>query len=215
VTSFTQDGGTHARVLRLWGSPFGKADAALAGTVHALDQGVRAHYGHAGPRFVCFLLQKKGRWAAWRKSYRALQEAYARRAGDNPVAIRLASYFAALTLCARLAHRALDLPWAYRNPQKLNPVVALWDDQVSEAREADKAAQALAHVMGWAYAHQADFHEDVDTSRRQPPAGWAGKWDGADDGRWLYVGFFPDRLRQILEEGGYEFDPVLMTGLSR
>ena len=38
ATSFTQDGGTRARVLTLWGPPFGRADDTTVTVVHRLNQ---------------------------------------------------------------------------------------------------------------------------------------------------------------------------------
>src|SRR5207302_703533 len=83
----------------------------------------------------------RGRWPAWKRACRRLQDAYARKAGGDPVAGRLAGHFAALTVCAHLAQRALRLPWKWRNPVK-----ELWEELLSQATEADKAAAAL---RGW------------------------------------------------------------------
>ncbi len=211
VTSFTQDGGTHARVLKMWGSPFGRADGATAKAVHALDQGLRLNYGHAGPRLVEFLLQNKVRWAAWRRHYHRLQKVFVRKAGDNPVAARMASHFAALTVCVRLAHQALALPWPRHNPLK-----ELWADLVEEASEADKPAQALSHVMSWAYGNPGRFASDSN-HEQQPTAGWAGRWDRDLDPNepWRHIGFLPNVLKEVLKQAGFEPDPILRSWRDR
>jgi hypothetical protein len=212
VTSFTQDGGTHARALKLWGPPFGQADAATAPVVQALDQGVRQHYGHAGPLFVEYLLRKRERWPAWQRSFRRLQEAYARKAAGDPVAGRLAAHFAALTVCARLARRALRLPWKWGNPVK-----ELWEELRSQAAEADKAAAALRDVLSWACGHQKDFCGSGTSEERQPPGGWAGKWEAGEKHGEApkFVAFFPHRLKEVLAGAGHEYEPTVQTWKDR
>ena len=138
ATSFTQDGGTRARVLTLWGSPFGGTSSETATMVNALDRSLRRHYGHAGPRLVSYLVQNRSRWSVWRKEYRNIQRAYEERAGDNSVANRMSAHFAVITMAARLAHEAMELPWDYADP-----VEPLWDELVREAEESDRSEAAL------------------------------------------------------------------------
>ena len=171
ATSFTTDGGTRARVLTLWGHPFGRADQTTAPVVQQVNRNILQNYGHAGPLFVKFLLAHQEDWASWRKKYHEVQEAYQEKAGADPVAGRLCAYFATLDLTAGIAHAALDLPWAYRDP-----IETLWEDLVSGAAEGDVAAQALDMVIGWAKANQASFH-GRQKEDRAPYEGWAGRWD--------------------------------------
>ncbi len=208
ATSFTEDGGTRARVLTLWGPPFGKADASTAPIVQRLDLGVRSNYGHAGPRFVRHLLDHRDEWNDWRDEYRRTQATYVEKAGGNPVAGRLAAYFAVLDVAALLAHDALNLPWDYRDP-----VEALWSDLLHEATEADRAAAALAMVVSWAQANQATFDGrlpvDRDYNARPPVQGISGRWENSDD--WQLLAFFPHKLKAILSDGGFDADAIVRT----
>lgn len=207
ATGFTEDGGTRARVLTLWGSPFGQADAATAQVVHQLNLGVRAHHGHAGPRLVGHLIENRAQWDACRQQYHDALEHYTALAGANPVAARMAAHFAALVVTARLAHEALDLPWSFQDP-----VEPLYGELVAETPDADPAARALRHVVSWAQGHQEEFFGRRDEGRGQPHAGWAGRWDvggPTHQSQWTYIGFLPDRLKVVLAEGGFEPDPVV------
>lgn len=56
AVNFSEDGGTRGRVLTLWGPPFGRADDKTAALVGRLDLAVRQNYGHAGPRFIQFIM---------------------------------------------------------------------------------------------------------------------------------------------------------------
>jgi putative DNA primase/helicase len=201
ATSFTTDGGTRSRVLTLWGHPFGRADETTAPLVQRLNQMVCSNYGHAGPLLVQFLLSHQSDWQKWRLKYREVVTAYQEKVGADPVAGRLCSYFGALDLTAGIAHAAMDLPWAYRDP-----IAALWEDLVSGAKEADVAAQALSTVIGWAKANQGSFrgrHQDGWT----PLHGWAGRWDLGSS--WEYIAFVVHRLNELLRQFDFEPDAVI------
>ena len=200
ATSFTQDGGTRARVLTLWGPPFGRADDTTAPLVHRLNQAILQNYGHAGPRFIEFLQSRRADWPTWREKYHQVQNAYLEKAGGNPVVGRLCGYFAALDLAAGLAHAALELPWSYRDP-----IEALWNDLISGAEEADVAARALITLMSWARGNQASFYGRH--GERVPSQGYAGKWDMRSD--WSYIAFLPHRLNDLLSDFGYEPEAVI------
>src|SRR5262249_6773175 len=85
AVSMSVDGGTPARVLTLWGGPFGKVSASSALLVNSLSVGTQAHYGHAGPRLVNFLLDNRPRWGEWRARYASLKADYRARAQGNSV----------------------------------------------------------------------------------------------------------------------------------
>lgn len=206
ITSFTEDGGTRARTLGLWGAPFGVANETTTALVHRLNVGVCGNYGHAGPRFVQWVQQHRDDWPAWRDEYRRSQVAYQERAGGNAVASRYAAYFAALDMTAALAHAALDLPWDYHDP-----VDKLWDQLIAGANEADRASAARDYVVSWAAGHQSEFWGrhliGNDENPRTMSEGWAGRWDKGDD--WRYIGFLHHRLKGILTAAGYEADPTM------
>lgn len=210
ATSMTQDGGTRARTLTLWGSPFERADATTAPVVARLNAELPAHYGHAGPRFVRWLIENRGRWEEFQRLHRERQDGYVTRAAGDPIGGRLAAHFATIDVAAVLAHEALDLPWPYADP--IDP---LWDLLTREAAEADRAAVALSYVAGWAKrnSHRFPGRQDQADEQRPPHDGWAGRWDPGDD--WDFIAFFPDALRRILRDLDFEADPVIRTWKDR
>src|SRR5262249_15857607 len=66
LASFTQAGGTHARTLELWGSPFGQKNKQTGVIVRKLNRAVKRNYGHAGPLFVQYVLKNRAKWGDWR-----------------------------------------------------------------------------------------------------------------------------------------------------
>ena len=205
ATSFSQDGGTRARVLTLWGPPFGVTTEETASLVKRLYMGFQSHYGHAGPAFVRQLLRHRKRWPALRKLHRSIHEKYLELAGSDPVASRMAEYAATLELAARLVHSILPLPWKYDDV-----IARLWPTMTGEAAEADRAAVALQHVMSWAYSNQSAFHERAETladgSVRIPPGGMAGIWEYHD---WSSIAFFRHRIDDILATRRFEIEGIL------
>jgi hypothetical protein len=221
LASFTKAGGTHARTLELWGTPFGQKDQATGSIVRRLNRKVKRHYGHAGALFVQYLLQHRKERVQWRKEFRAYVTEYEDLAGDNVLAGRLADQFALLRLTARLVDEAIDLPWEFADP-----VEPLWEELVQEVGEADRSAAALRHVMDWAAAHQSEFCRpgSRDEEHRQPAGGWAGVWPpetvqvpvpGAKKTESQFIGFLPHRLNKILSDEGFDPGSTIRTWKDR
>jgi putative DNA primase/helicase len=194
VTSFTEDGGTRARAISLWGPPFGGADEATGKLVGTIRAAVDANYGHAGPMLVEHLIENRASWGEYRDEYRKLKADYAKVAGDDPVLGRLGEYFAALALTATLAEEAKAIP-VFKDP-----IVKLWDVLRASGADADRAKVALEMVTSWMFSHQHEFygrHREDQTAEAIPPsAGWAGRWEKGED--WESVMFLPDCLKKVL-----------------
>ncbi|MBL8795239.1 MAG: DUF927 domain-containing protein [Planctomycetia bacterium] len=216
ATSYSNDAGTKARVLTLWGSPFEKSDATTAILVKQLNGDLLRHYGHAGPRWVRFLLRHKDQWPLWRTWYARIQAQYLKKAGANAVVGRLADAFAVLALTGHLAGKALGLPQLQRNF-----IAPLWDILTAEAAEADRATEALRYAVDWASAHAEEFWGGRrEMAKGQPNTGWAGHWAADRDpcgqtGPWEFVGFLPMKLSQVLQEGGFDYEAVVRTWRDR
>ncbi len=211
LTRFSTDGGAVARVLTLWGLPFGRDD--IATEVQRIDRGLRANYGHAGPRFVQWLLRRRSDWPNFRQCHQRLQEGLLERC-TSPVAGRLAGHAAVLELAAWLAHEALELPWAIPD---FGP---LWDEVLTEAREQDPPTEALAAVMSWCRSNAHAFwgrHEIRNPNLTKDPVipqgGWAGAW--TQDKDWKEISIAPHRLSQLIEQAGHDPESTLRTWRDR
>jgi putative DNA primase/helicase len=212
VTAFSRDGGTRARTLSLWGSPFGQRDEATAKVVQEMDQAIKKNFGHAGPKFVEYLIENRDQWDEYRQAFQNLQDGYLERAAGDPVAGRMAAYFAVITLAAQLAHEALDLPWLYEDP-----VLPLWDELTAGTDEADPPKKALEHVQAWAIGHERSFYGRHDSDSlgraRSPAGGWAGRWDSRDD--WQHIDFVRPRLDLLLGQAGFDPEAVRRSWMER
>lgn len=174
MTSFSQDGGTRARILEVWNSPFGQTSEAMATFVTELREEFSQNYGHAGPRFVSFLIANRSRWAEWREQYRESRISYQHLAGNNNVASRMAAHVAAIEVGARLIHQAIQLPWEYDET-----VRHLWAELTRDAAEADRAAVGMRLLLNFCATqrHRFDGGETAHNSTGPAPfGGYVGRW---------------------------------------
>ncbi len=207
ATSFTNDGGTRARTLCLWGSPFGGVGPETVGAVHQLANAVLVHHGHAGPRLVSWLLSGQDPVRQVRELYREAVERWTALANGNPVAGRAAHYVAALDLAKALLHGPLGVP----EPAE-DPIGAAWAAVVDASFEADRASDALRDLLSWATAQQHRFYgrlEGEPGSDETPAAGWLGAWSSRPD--WRFLAVLPTELRAFLERHKYDAEAVLRT----
>lgn len=205
ATSFTNDGGTRARTLCLWGSPFGGASADTEAAVRGINAGVLAHFGHAGPRVVRWLLDTPEATELARGEYEEQLAAWTTLANGNPVASRAAHYVAALAVARRVLHEVLAVP----EPAG-DPLVLAWNAVIAASVESDRPADALRDVLSWATSQQHRFWGRVEgdtTEGDQPGAGWLGAW--ARQATWAYIAVLPTELRGFLEKQKYDAEAIL------
>lgn len=202
ATSFTQDAGARARAIILWGSPFGRADAANGTVVRRIMSAIEGNFGHAGPAFVQYLLNYQEKWNSWLQRFQQLQGQYVRLAGDNSVVGRQAQHFALLAVTAEIACHAGVLTWV-----PFDPIAPLWNELIGEAETADTATEALRLAIGWAQSNAAKFIGQLSNPDHPPHSGYAGRWD--KDESWEYLAFFPQTLKEVLQREGHDYGAVV------
>lgn len=205
ATAMSNQGGTRARVLSLWGSPFGAADRTAGDTARRVTRLLSEHHGHLGPRLVGWLVGEPNA-AAWvRQEYELALAATLQRAGDDPVAGRLAQSVAVLVVCRRVAETWLGLP-----PPEVDPFDAAWTSMRAGAADADRASAALLDVVAWAAGQQDRLYPGVadEDARKFPPAGgWIGARRGGD--AWETLALLPPTVRAFLKTEQYDVEATL------
>jgi len=207
ATSFTNDGGTRARTLGLWGSPFGGADERTVAAVQRITAGVLQHHGHLGPRAVRWLVDVPGARGRVRQAYAEAVPRWTAAANGHPVATRAAQYLAALEVAAGVVHEVLGVP----EPEG-KPLDHAWGATCAAAGDADRASDALREVLSWAGAQQARFWGQPGSAGNvddAPAAGWLGAWTNGDS--WTQIAFLPTELRGFLSRQGFDAEAVLNT----
>ena len=200
ATSFSTGGGAHARVLSLWGIPFKEQSEEKHQQIQKMVGIIQGNYGHAGPRFVKYLIKNRGQWREWLKQYSEIIKGYQEAAGQNAVALRQATYIGLIEMAAILAERALGLSINYKTHLK-----EISKMSIAETFEANKAKEAYEVVMSWASSHKDSFWRQG--LRKQPVTGWLGVWNAY--GRRQLIAFVPHRLKTFLHDQGYEPNSII------
>ena len=204
LTSFTPDGGTRARVISIWGSPFGAANECTATQVAHLQESLRQNYGHAGPRFVRWLLNRRDQWGRFRERFVEIRNCLMSHAAGRPLAMRLTESMAAICLAENFAAESLKLSGGR--------MVPLCIELLQHVGETDRAADALRHVLSWASANQGRFAKGGSKSEVRPGVEIAGRWEGPDAD---WVGILPHELERVLREGRFDLSSVVASWRDR
>lgn len=203
--TFTNDGGVRARVLAQAGSPFG--DGAVDPSLPDRLRGqALEHFGHAGERFVRFLIERRSAWGEWKAEFERARQAYQQRGQGNPVAGRMGEYLAAVLVTSRLVHEALAPAWPWADP-----VEPLYATLTADSADADRSLAALREAVEWAVRHKDRFlhgQTGPDGASHVPHAGWAGVWSCNLADGW-HIAFFQQPLRELLREAGYQYEAVV------
>ena len=184
LTSFTEDGGTRARVLAFEGPPIQVDGAEGKLLVEDITRRVVHNYGHLGRKVIDYLIHYRDSWDDIRELYESRRQHFASLSPDS-VGGRLSDYAAALDL-ARGICEALGVPAPTHDPLEymVRAIRAGSDDS-------DRPLEALYQIIDWAGSNTRRFYQSrVSKSvNLQPPAlGWVGRWED-DKPEWghLYV----------------------------
>jgi hypothetical protein len=173
ITSFDKSAGTVARVLSLWGSPFGGySDDAMA-----ISDACDEHYGHAGRAFLEWVINETKadenvaiQWREQCKTIRAeLLAKMIEYGNDKGVTQRLAAPLAAIEMTARLVHRALNLPWKY-----ISPIEKLYPNMAKESSSAQRHEEAYGHMISWINSNRSKIENHAMSADHEPHGGWIG-----------------------------------------
>jgi DNA primase catalytic core len=210
ITSFSQDGGTRTRVLELWGSPLERDDDEGSRLANLIKDTVSMNYGHAGQRWIRYIIDHKSEWRQWRVDYCQVKAALRTRTPNNPFANRIAEY-GALVIYVEHAFRTVFpevADWDWPNIPK---IIDLWERLVEEANEADRARVALNLVFDWAVRHNQSFFGRHEGSR--PTGGFLGRWDPGEE--WDHIAFLAGPLEQYLESLKFRALDIIRTWKDR
>lgn len=207
---FDKSGGTAARVVSLWGNPFGASTEAIAGDISRLSQAIYANFGWAGRVWVQWVRENEPEWPGWfatlgeiRHGFRQAINATDNRPGDASVVDRLAGNLAVLELTARMAHVALELPW-----ERTGAVLELVGQASAGAKVVDREAEALGLLASHLSANLQGIEGTV--ADKAPPGGWIGWIDSTSPSKpWSVLGVHVAACKKMLEGWGFEPNSIL------
>ena len=201
AVSFTEDGGTRARTVTLWGPPFEEASGTVA-LVNEVNRTVSAHYGHAGVRIIEYIMENKQNWDLWRRSFEEQQTLLQTKTEENSVAGRVAGYFAVMKTIIPLVHDAI--PELGNGPAIDVLINTIWETAITEVQHSDPYLTALKMTYDWAVQNQDKFyHKFSKDDQKEPFGGWHGTWNDKDAPQ-IKISISRNHLRALLEKNNYD-----------
>lgn len=193
ITSFTQDGGAHARCLCVQGAPIHSGEQA-----RGIDKAFSEHFGHLGPRVLLKALEDP---SGLRERYRKYRDHYAATASSN-VEGRMSAYVAAIRVAADLCSIA-----GCPHPQ-VDPIEFARTAMMDGAASSDKPREAMEALMSWAVTHRGQLW-GFGVEAREPHMGWAGIWKDGE------IGVTSAALDRIMAESGFRTADIVKGWVSR
>ena len=204
AVSFSQDGGTRARVLSLMGKPMGTDMAAGGSAAEMLTAALAANYGHLGRKVLEYLIATADQHDELRAIWKTTREQYAELA-KTAVSRRHAGNLATLHIVSTIVHH-LGVPMPEDDPMAF-AIEALHRLEV----ERDRPHAAFVETISWCSANQNRFWGRHETTHGGTPAipgrGWAGAWDNDDN--WTHISILPAVLREVVEAQGFQVEEIV------
>jgi len=204
ATSFSQDGGTRARVLSITGRPMGGDYKAGGPAAEELSSLVQHHYGHLGRKIIHYIVSVAEQHEELRAIWKQTREHYATVA-RTPVTRRHAANLATLHIAASIIHD-LGVPLPDEDPMGycIEAIGRLEEEH-------DRPLAALVETVSWCSANQNRFWGRHETTHHgtpmMPSRGWAGSWDSKED--WKHIAVLPNVLREIIEPQGFHMEEIV------
>jgi hypothetical protein len=186
------DDAVRARLLCLWGPPFGRHNKETAKDVAEIKAILAGNYGVFGPELVRRLLRAKanGAFMAWREAYLKTCQDFSQKAAQHGgIASHTAEHLATVAMVARIVH-ALFPEFEWDHAPTLRD---LWTWLQLSTVRSSRSSAALDLLKEFQAKNQ-DRIVGLRLAKLPPPRdGWIGTID--DDGRvWTVMGIVNDLL---------------------
>jgi hypothetical protein len=163
--------------------------------INAIKNQLRENYGHAGPIFAKAITEKfrkQEEVEKLKKQYRKKQQEFSRMA---PIELgdRLAHYFAAVDVAARLVNEILDI----HHDKAIEMIAQVFLDYVKDSeQDLDMPTRAMRHVLSWASGNERYF--------KNPDFESYGVWAEGE-----HIAIYPHKLSEVLKKEGFSEKSVL------
>ena len=192
ITECTTFGGAKARTISFNGYPFDNMPVEI---INAIRNQLRENYGHAGPIFAKAITEKfrnQEEVEKLKKQYRKKQQEFSRMA---PIELgdRIAHYFAAVDVAARLVNEILDI----HHEKGIEMIAQVFLDYVRDSeQDLDMPTRAMKYVLSWASGNERYF--------KNPDFESYGVWAEGE-----YIAIYPHKLTEVLKKEGFSERSVL------
>ena len=186
ATQTSTDEGGQARVINIRGNLFGPGQKEL---VEHLESTAKENYGMAGPFFIQNADARKIVERCRHYKQKLSQIA------TTDIGRRIGNYLATILAIGDEVNRVFQIS----GQDAWEGVEGLVKDLLQDASTIDRANAALEQVVEWASANEGLFYPKADMKKEA-----AGLWKDGDS-----IGFYPYKLKEIVEKFGFNYDAVL------
>lgn len=202
TSSLNNKAGAKARTLEITNNPLNtesEGDAVLE-----LERLCKANFGHAGPRWVQWLIQKKDYWPKWRLAYQERRDAW-KKVATSGAEGRLLDNLATLDLTWLLAEECLGL--GLEDPLRTKTVGGkfVFEELVDEVQDVVGTEAAIEELATWyignrRHVHNAPLGDAVLTHQPSAMYGWYGYYGvNVKDSPDVYIGLSPKPVDDFLK----------------
>lgn len=205
-------GGTVARVLSIWGAPFGEVSETTKKRLERIMEGTQKHYGHAGPAFVRYVVENEAKWPQWRERLLQIKEeihdVHTKGTGISKGLLdRCSKIIALLQVTAEIAHECIPFKWPA--PDLVPTLSALMTEGEAST---DRELEALGYIYGRIAAVPGRIVSD---EKEYSDASGSTSILGITDSCDYHAALFLPSLNRELTEGGYKPNAVLRVWRER
>ena len=206
----TNDRGTRARTISIWGRPFGANSAEMNKFVSNLEIKFKENYGHAGKIFAQFILDHKDDWAIWKKAYEEIKEKLVSRPGLNGPQMRVCRDIAVVATAIPLIHAAMpELRRDVNIQQIIENIVISCMGEIETPDNGSKALEVLKEYL--IDNRNIIFTKEIAEKNVGINLKFKGIYSDYNGEKWTYIGFTRKLLLLILDNNDLNFKEVTRT----
>jgi DNA primase catalytic core len=197
LTQISELEGIKARIIDLYGSPFGTKEQAKL--IHEIKSIIHANYGHAGRKFIEEIISRgNGYYEKLKKEYHQAYSELAKLGKDN-VSDRLARYIGAVQVAGRLAEEIFDF-----GAEAQDVVRKIFLSTCGEIKErGDYPQRALEHIVSWVQGNQNSFDRQEQLANIERGEIFGVIREGE------YIGIFPHKFKEIIKKSEFDTSSIL------
>ena len=198
LTQISELEGIKARIIDLYGSPFGKTEQSEL--IHEIKSIIHTNYGHAGRKFIEEIISRINNKSndILKKDYNQAYSDLAKLGKDN-ISDRLARYMGAVEVAGNLAEEIFDFGGDAKNIVK-----KIFLHTCGEIKErGDYPQRALEHIISWVQGNQNSFdrQEQLATVEKGEIFGVIREGE--------YIGIFPHKFKEIIKRSEFDNSSIM------
>jgi DNA primase catalytic core len=198
LTQISELEGIKARIIDLYGSPFGKTEQSEL--IHEIKSIIHVNYGHAGRKFIEEIISRINNKSndMLKKEYNQAYSDLAKLGKDN-ISDRLARYMGAVQVAGRLAEEIFDFGGEVKDI--VRKIFLCICGEIKE--RGDYPQRALEHIVSWVQGNQNSFDKSDHLATIEKGEIFGVIREGE------YIGIFPHKFKEIIKRSEFDTSSII------